>query len=145
MNNVIVSPHYLSTSIGSKVFAKGGNAVDAAIATNLIQGIVAPETCGIGGDLFALVWIPGEKEPYYLDAAGYAGSGVNPEELKNFESIPLNHPMSVTVPGAIAGWFELSKKFGKLDINDILNLVLSYVITVLKFLKNFIQSLNPPC
>ena len=122
MNNVIVSPHYLSTSIGSKVFAKGGNAVDAAIATNLIQGIVAPETCGIGGDLFALVWIPGEKEPYYLDAAGYAGSGVNPEELKNFKSIPLNHPMSVTVPGAIAGWFELSKKFGKLDINDILNL-----------------------
>ena len=65
MNNVIVSPHYLSTSIGSKVFAKGGNAVDAAIATNLIQGIVAPETCGIGGDLFAIVWIPGEKEPYY--------------------------------------------------------------------------------
>ena len=59
MNNVIVSPHYLSTQIGSTIFNKGGNAVDAAILTNLVQGIVAPETCGIGGDLFALVWVPG--------------------------------------------------------------------------------------
>mgnify|MGYP001341717404 CR=1 FL=1 len=57
MNDVIVSPHFLSTEIGSKVLKKGGNAVDAAIATNLIQGIVAPETCGIGGDLFAIIWI----------------------------------------------------------------------------------------
>ena len=122
MNNVIVSPHYLSTSIGSKVFEMGGNAIDAAIATNLIQGIVAPETCGIGGDLFALIWIPGEKKPHYLDSAGFAGSGVNPDDLKNFNTIPLNHPMSVTVPGAIAGWHELSQKFGKIDINDILNL-----------------------
>ena len=55
MNNVIVSPHYLSTEIGSSIFNKGGNAVDAAILTNLVQGIVAPETCGIGGDLFALI------------------------------------------------------------------------------------------
>ena len=60
MNNVIVSPHYLSTELGSTVFKKGGNAVDAAITTNLVQGIVAPETCGIGGDLFALIWIPGK-------------------------------------------------------------------------------------
>jgi len=55
MNNIIVSPHYLSTNTASLIYKKGGNAVDAAIATNLIQGIVAPETCGIGGDLFALV------------------------------------------------------------------------------------------
>ena len=50
MNDVIVSPHFLSTEIGSKVLKKGGNAVDAAIASNLIKGIVAPETCGIGCD-----------------------------------------------------------------------------------------------
>ena len=50
MNNIIVSPHYLSTNTASQIYNKGGNAVDAAIATNLIQGIVAPETCGIGGD-----------------------------------------------------------------------------------------------
>ena len=61
MNDVIVSPHFLSSEIGSKVLKKGGNAVDAAIATNLIQGIVAPETCGIGGDLFAIIWDPEKK------------------------------------------------------------------------------------
>jgi gamma-glutamyltranspeptidase/glutathione hydrolase len=116
MNNVIVSPHYLSTELGSTVFKKGGNAVDAAITTNLVQGIVAPETCGIGGDLFALIWIPGKNKPEFLDASGYAGSLVNLESLADYKNIPLNHPMSVTVPGAVAGWVELSNKYGNLPI-----------------------------
>ena len=81
-------------------FNKGGNAVDAAILTNLIQGIVAPETCGIGGDLFALIWVPGKNKPEFLDASGYSGSNVGQALLSNYESIPLNHPLSVTVPGA---------------------------------------------
>ena len=122
MNNVIVSPHYLSTELGSTVFKKGGNAVDAAITTNLVQGIVAPETCGIGGDLFALIWIPGKNKPEFLDASGYAGSLVSLESLADYKNIPLNHPMSVTVPGAVAGWVELSNKYGNLPINDILDI-----------------------
>ena len=125
MNNIIVSPHYLSTDIASQVYNKGGNAVDAAIATNLIQGIVSPETCGIGGDLFALVWDPSKNEPDFLDASGYAGSLANPEDLQNMTSIPLNHPISVTVPGAVAGWIELSKKYGNLKIDEILDLGIS--------------------
>jgi len=125
MNNIIVSPHYLSTDIASQVYNKGGNAVDAAIATNLIQGIVSPETCGIGGDLFALVWDPSKNEPDFLDASGYAGSLANPEDLQNMTSIPLNHPISVTVPGAVAGWMELSKKYGNLKIEEILDLGIS--------------------
>ena len=122
MNNIIVSPHYVSTDIASQIYNKGGNAVDAAIATNLIQGIVAPETCGIGGDLFALVWDPSKNEPDFLDASGYAGSFANPDDLQNMESIPLNHPISVTVPGAVAGWIELSKKYGNLKVEEILDL-----------------------
>ena len=122
MNNVIVSPHYLSTELGSLVFKKGGNAVDAAIATNLVQGIVAPETCGIGGDLFALIWIPGKSKPEFLDASGYAGSLVNPESLADYKNIPLNHPFSVTVPGAVAGWSELSDKYGNIPIKEILDI-----------------------
>ena len=93
MNNVIVSPHYLSTELGASVFKKGGNAIDAAIATNLVQGIVAPETCGIGGDLFALIWVPGKSKPEFLDASGYAGSRANPDILNSYENIPLNHPL----------------------------------------------------
>ena len=122
MNNVIVSPHYLSTELGSSVFKKGGNAVDVAIATNLVQGIVAPETCGIGGDLFALIWIPGKSKPEFLDASGYAGSLVNLKSLANYKNIPLNHPFSVTVPGAVAGWIELSNKYGNIPIKEILDI-----------------------
>ncbi len=122
MNNVIVSPHYLSTNIGSTVFDIGGNAVDAAILTNLIQGIVAPETCGIGGDLFALIWIPGKSKPEFLDASGYSGSNAKPNILSNYKTIPLNHPLSVTVPGAVAGWSELSNKYGTIPIEDILEI-----------------------
>ena len=122
MNNVLVSPHYLSTDLGSKVFKKGGNAIDVAIVTNLVQGIVAPETCGIGGDLFALIWVPGKSKPKFLDASGYSGSFVDPELLSNYRDIPLNHPLSVTVPGAVAGWSALSNKFGKLPISDILDI-----------------------
>ena len=63
-NNVIVSPHYLSSEAGKNIFKLGGNAIDAAIAVNIVQGVVAPETCGIGGDLFALIWKDGEEKPY---------------------------------------------------------------------------------
>ena len=101
MNNVIVSPHHLSTELGSTIFSKGGNAVDAAILTNLIQGIVAPETCGIGGDLFALIWVPGKNKPEFLDASGYSGNNVDQGLLSNYESIPLNHPLSITIANLI--------------------------------------------
>ena len=61
MSNIVVSPHYLSTNAGIEILQNGGNAIDAAIGTNIVQGVVAPETCGIGGDLFSLIWINGEN------------------------------------------------------------------------------------
>ena len=57
MSSIVVSPHFLSTQAGMNILNAGGNAIDAAIAVNAVQGVVAPETCGIGGDLFALIWI----------------------------------------------------------------------------------------
>ena len=142
MNNVIVSPHYLSTELGSTIFNKGGNAVDAAILTNLIQGIVAPETCGIGGDLFALIWVPGKDKPEFLDASGYSGSNVNTDLLANYDSIPLNHPLSVTVPGAVAGWMELSNKYGDMPIEDILDIGINLCHEGFKVSKELFNSLN---
>ncbi len=119
MANIVVSPHYLSTNAGIDILNKGGNAVDAAIGTNIVQGVVAPETCGIGGDLFSLIWISGDNTPYCLDSSGYAGSNVDMSQLYSQESIPLDHPMSVTVPGAVKGWFDMHKQFGKLSIDNI--------------------------
>ena len=114
-NSVIVSPHHLSSGAGEKIFKLGGNAIDAAIAVNIVQGVVAPETCGIGGDLFALIWKDGEDQPYCLDSSGYAGTNVVDIDFSNLESLPLNHEATVTVPGAVKGWAEMHKKFGKLD------------------------------
>ena len=119
MSNIVVSPHYLSTNAGIEILQNGGNAIDAAIGTNIVQGVVAPETCGIGGDLFSLIWINGENTPYCLDSSGYAGSNVDISKLSTQESIPLDHPMSVTVPGVVKGWFEMHKQFGKLSIDEI--------------------------
>jgi gamma-glutamyltranspeptidase/glutathione hydrolase len=121
MSSIVVSPHKLSSEAGKKVLELGGNAVDAAIATNIVQGVVAPETCGIGGDLFALIWKDGFTQPDCLDASGYAGSNVDGTVIAG-DTIPLNHPMSVTVPGAINGWFTLHEKYGSMDISKIFNL-----------------------
>jgi len=120
MSAIIVSPHYLATEAGNKILKAGGNAIDASIAVNAVQGVVAPETCGIGGDLFALIWINGEEKPYCLDSSGYAGSNVLDADLSDFESIPLNHPATVTVPGAVKGWEAMHERFGNLKLNLLL-------------------------
>ena len=114
-NSVIVSPHYLSSEAGKAIIYKGGNAIDAAIAVNIVQGVVAPETCGIGGDLFGLIWINGKDKPYCLDSSGYAGSNVDTIDFSSFQSLPLNHEATVTVPGAVKGWESMHNKFGILD------------------------------
>ncbi len=113
-NNVVVSPHYLSTKAGERVLELGGNAIDASIAMNAVQGVVAPETCGIGGDLFALIWISGEEQPYCLDSSGYAGTNVLEADFTSYKSIPLDHEATVTVPGAVKGWEAMHNKFPNL-------------------------------
>ena len=118
-NSVIVSPHYLSSKAGQVVIEKGGNAIDAAIAVNIVQGVVAPETCGIGGDLFALIWINSDDKPYCLDSSGYAGSNVDTIDFSSFQSLPLNHEATVTVRGAVKGWESMHNKFGKLSFKDL--------------------------
>ena len=118
MSSIVVSPHHLSSRAGKNILQSGGNAVDAAIAVNIVQGVVAPETCGVGGDLFALIWRDGSVEPDCLDASGYAGSKVDGETIPG-DTIPLNHPMSVTVPGAVDGWFKLHEKYGSLEMSKI--------------------------
>ena len=99
---VAVAPHELSTLAAIEIMAGGGNAVDGAIAANAVQGTVAPETCGIGGDLFALVYGPGIDSPACLNSSGRAGSGANPEALRatGHTTMPLGGPPAVTVPAS---------------------------------------------
>ena len=108
----VASPHYLASSAGLAVLADGGNALDAAIATNLVLGVVAPYMCGYGGDLFALIWRDGLH--------GYNGSGRAPAEATldavraaaGSDRMPGAGPLSVTIPGAVEGWFTLLERFG---------------------------------
>lgn len=119
---MVVSPHVLATQAGMDMLSKGGTAADAAIAANAVQGVVAPETCGIGGDLFALVWVPGMDRPEALDAAGTAGSNADPDELRRegLTEIPSRHPASITIPGCVAGWAALHLRHGRLPLEDLL-------------------------
>jgi gamma-glutamyltranspeptidase / glutathione hydrolase len=119
-DGAVVSPHVLSTQAGMEMLDRGGTAVDAAIAANAVQGMVAPETCGIGGDLFALVHTEGTVSA--LNASGWAGTKVSAQALRDegLTSIPQHHPASVTIPGCVAGWFALHEQYGRLPIESVL-------------------------
>ena len=102
---MVASADGVATQAGTHILALGGNAVDAALATNAAMAVVAPHLCGIGGDLFALVHVNGEV--HALDAAGRAGSGVSAAQLRaeGYTEMPFHGDVrTVTVPGAVAGW-----------------------------------------
>jgi gamma-glutamyltranspeptidase/glutathione hydrolase len=118
---VAVSPHHHSTGAALEILAAGGNAVDAAIAANAVQGVVAPETCGVGGDLFALVHEPGSGVPHALNASGPAGSRVDADALLAAEgTMPYFGRHAVTVPGCVAGWEALAERLGTMSLAQVL-------------------------
>lgn len=121
-SNAVATPHHLSAEAGRQVLKQGGNAVDAAVAAVAAQGVVAPETCGVGGDLFALVHVPGWDRPRALNSSGRAGSGVSADELREAGAadVPGDHPAAVTIPGCIDGMVTLIDELGSLDVNQIL-------------------------
>lgn len=122
MINAVVTPHHLSAQAGKQILLNGGNAVDAGIAMVAAQGVVAPETCGLGGDLFALIHRPGWDAPRALNASGRAGTRADPQILRNLEhtEIPRDHPYTATIPGCVDGLTTLSTEFGSLGLNQVL-------------------------
>lgn len=125
---MVATSHPLATQIGLDILKKGGNAIDAAIAANAALGLMEPTGCGIGGDLFAIVWDAKTQKLYGLNASGRSPKSLT---LKNFEKmglskIPSYGPMPVSVPGAVDGWFELHGKFGSMEMNEILAPAISY-------------------
>jgi gamma-glutamyltranspeptidase / glutathione hydrolase len=120
---MVCSADHLATQAGMALLALGGNAIDAAIATNAALAVTAPHLCGMGGDLFALVHVPGSNAPEVLNAAGRAGSGVSADELRaeGFTEMPFRHDArTITVPGCVDGWLALHARFGTVDLATIL-------------------------
>jgi len=117
---VAVSPHHLASEAALHVMKRGGSAVDGAIAADAMLAVVAPDTCGPGGDLFAIVHRPGDERPAVLNASGRAGSGASAASLRDqgLTEIPIRSHWSITVPGCIDGWEALVERFSTLTLAD---------------------------
>ena len=112
----VVAPHHLASSAGSAILRAGGSAVDAAIATNAVLGVVMPGSCGIGGDAFWLIWDAATGRQLALNGSGRAPSGANASALRaaGLRTIPLHGPLAITVPGAVRSWGDAHQRFGRL-------------------------------
>jgi len=120
---VAASEHPLASQAGASILAKGGHAVDAAIAVNAVMTVVAPMMNGIGGDLFAIVYDAATQELHGLNGSGYAPAALTIDALRRrgMTTMPQTGIHSVTVPGAVAAWRRLSERFGRLPLSDVLS------------------------
>lgn len=130
-NGMVATSHPLATQVGLDVLKMGGNAIDAAIAANAALGLMEPTGCGIGGDLFAIVWDAKTQKLYGLNASGRSPLSLTLDHFKEngMTSIPALGPLPLNVPGAVDGWFELHKKFGSLKMDKILGPAINYAET----------------
>jgi gamma-glutamyltranspeptidase/glutathione hydrolase len=121
-HGMVATSHPLAAQIGLDVLKQGGNAVDAAIAVNAALGLVEPMSCGIGGDLHALIWDAKSAKLYGLNASGRAPYQATRQYFasKGLKEIPLFGPLSWSVPGCVDGWEELRRRFGTMKLADLL-------------------------
>ena len=119
---MVATSQVFATQAGMGMLRSGGNAIDAAIAANAVLGLTEPTGCGIGGDLFAMVWEAGMDAPAGLNASGRAPRSLNLDVFaeRGLENIPSLGPLPVSVPGAVDGWHELHKRYGSKDFAELL-------------------------
>lgn len=127
-NGMAATSHPLSTQVALDVLKAGGNAIDAAIAANAMEGVVEPHVNGIGGDLFAIVWDAKTKKLYGLNGSGRSPRSLTLAEFKKrgLTHIPSTGPLPISVPGCVDAWFELHKKFGSMPMDKVLEKAVSY-------------------
>ncbi len=129
-HGIAATSHPLASQIAVDVLKQGGSAVDAAIAANAALALMEPTGCGIGGDLFAMVWDPQARRLYGLNASGPSPQGLSYkqmlEETGPGGAIPARGPLPVSVPGAVDGWFKLHGRFGRLPMPKVLQPAVEY-------------------
>jgi gamma-glutamyltranspeptidase / glutathione hydrolase len=122
--NVVSTSQPLAAQAGLAMLARGGNAIDAALATAIALTVVEPTTNGIGSDLFALVW---EREALVgLNASGRAPAAWSPKRFSGRDAMPVHGWDAVTIPGAVSGWAALSQRFGALPFGDLFEPAIRY-------------------
>ena len=125
-NGMVATSQPLAAQAGLDILKKGGNAVDAAVATAACLTVVEPTSNGIGGDAFAIVWINGEM--HGLNASGYSPKGISIDKVKamGYDKIPKTGWLPVTVPGAPSAWSALVNRFGNLSMTEVLKPAIQY-------------------
>jgi gamma-glutamyltranspeptidase / glutathione hydrolase len=137
-HGMVVTSQPLAAQAGLQVLMHGGNAIDASVATAAVLNTVEPMMVGVGGDLFAMIYIAKEKKIYVLNASGMAPTGAtvarfnslgyhwNPKNWGPNSGMPENGILPVTVPGAVWGWQAVLKRFGKLTFKEVLEPAVEY-------------------
>ena len=125
---IVATSQTLASAAAARILEEGGNAIDAAIAANAVLGVVEPGSNGIGGDLFAMVYEAKSGRLYGLNASGWAPSGLTIESLeaRGIYIMPQEGIDSVTVPGCVAGWEALHRRFGKISFLKVLSPAIYY-------------------
>jgi gamma-glutamyltranspeptidase/glutathione hydrolase len=119
---IVAAESPLAAQAGADILAEGGNAVDAAVATNAVMGVVEPMMNGMGGDLFAIVYDAKTGKLYGLNASGWAPAGLSLEYFRNkgLTQMPVEGIQTVTIPGAVDGWSKLLSRFGTKKFAEVL-------------------------
>ena len=137
-NGIVATSQPLAAQVGLDILKKGGNAIDAAVATAATLSVVEPMNVGPAGDLFAIVYIAKENKLYVLNASGKAPSGATVARMKKLgytwdaknwgpgSGMPLGGILPVTVPGAVWGWDEIQRRFGALSFKETLQPAIDY-------------------
>ena len=127
-HGIVASESVLASQVGASILERGGNAVDAAIATNAMMGLVAPMNDGIGGDLFAINYEAKTGKLYGLNASGWAPKALTADYLlaKGLTTMPQRGIHAATVPGAVNGWAKLLSRFGRQSFAQVLAPAIRY-------------------
>ncbi len=128
MNGMVSTTQPLAAMAGMQMLTGGGNAIDAAVATAAALNVTEPHSTGVGGDLFALVWMAGEKRVRALNASGKSSQSASLEQLTRggLTHIPDTSAYTVTVPGAVSGWEALLDRYGGMGLADTLGPAIRY-------------------
>jgi gamma-glutamyltranspeptidase / glutathione hydrolase len=127
-SGAVATSQPLASAAGLEVLRQGGNAIDAAVTAAAVLSVTEPHMTGIGGDMFAMVWLAREQKLVALNASGRAGSLMTRETLltRGFRSGSQQGVMSVTVPGALAGWDTLVRTYGRRTLAQALQPAITY-------------------
>lgn len=127
-NGIVCASQPLAAQVGIDVLKARGNCVDAAIAANAMLGLTEPASNGIGGDLFAIIWIEKDQQLLGLNASGRSPYDWNLESAQSLglTSIPRESPLSWSVPGCVRGWSVLNQRLGKLSLAQCLEAAINY-------------------